>query len=428
LFQKYPVRDYCGQPCGTCSSGRSCLAATAEDGTQASVCVPDDGTCGTVGCGTCPSGSSCDPIAGECVAPMPMIDAGPSVSDAGTCGIYDLPNTPSCCRSCAPDGGSCAANHCYGGWWCDRVACRCRAPAAGMSCTSPDAGTRDGGTDAGVDAGTPVVFDGGIGPDGGVVPHLYFAVLGDTRPSMPDDTANYPTAIITKIFQDIAALQPRPQFIIATGDYMFTAFGNTSTQGGVQMGLYMQARAAYPGVVFAAMGNHECTGGSASDCSSRVTMNMQAYLSALVTPLGRALPYYAFDVRDTAGQWTAKFLITACNAWGPAQKAWFTTELARPTTFTFIARHHPLGSDGPCNLEQDPMIQAATYDGLLVGHTHSVYFSAAKKQLVEGVGGAPISGTANYGYATVEQRPQGGFTVLQYDYQTNTPVSTYVLP
>jgi hypothetical protein len=133
-------------------------------------------------------------------------------------------------------------------------------------------------------------------------------------------------------------------------------------------------------------------------------------------------------VRDSAGQWTSKFLITACNAWGPAQKTWFTSELARPTTYTFIVRHHPLGSDGPCNVEQDPLIQAATYNGLLVGHTHSVYFSAAKKQLVEGVGGATISGTANYGYATVEQKPGGGFTVMQYDYQTNTPVSVYSLP
>jgi hypothetical protein len=424
---QYAGSDFCGRPCGTCPTGESCLLATADDGTQASVCVPDDGTCGKVGCGTCPSGTSCDPIAGQCGASMSMPDGGLPPTDAGTCGTYDLPSTPSCCHSCTPGSGGCGANHCYGGWWCDRSTCRCHAPAATASCTVPDAGQLDAGIDAGVfDAGGR--YDGGVGPGGGLVPHLYFAVVGDTRPNQPDDTPNYPTAVITKIYQDIATLDPRPQFVIATGDYMFTAFGNTSHEGTPQMALYTQARAAYPGPVFGAMGNHECTGGNASDCSGFVSLNMQAYLNALVVPLGYTQPYYSFDVNDTAGQWTAKFLMTSCNTWSSAQKTWFTTQLARATTYTFVIRHHPLFSDGPCNTEQDPMIQAATYTALLVGHTHSVYFSAASKQLVEGVAGAPISGSANYGYATVEQRPAGGFTVLQYDYQTNMPVGTYLLP
>src|SRR5215469_12199732 len=65
--------------------------------------------------------------------------------------------------------------------------------------------TRHGGSDDASSAN---------GSDAAVVPELTFAVLGDTRPAIPEDTGGYPTAIVTKIFQDIAAESPQPQFVI----------------------------------------------------------------------------------------------------------------------------------------------------------------------------------------------------------------------
>src|SRR5439155_26154711 len=129
------------------------------------------------------------------------------------------------------------------------------------------------------------------------------------------------------------------------------------------------------------------------------TNNLEAYANNMLAPINKG-SYYSFRVDDTAGRWTAKFIITACNMWSATQSSWLQSELAVPTTYTFVARHHPLGSNGPCNLEMDGIIRASTtINGFLTGHTHTVYFSGSAKELVEGVGGAPITGTANYGYA-----------------------------
>jgi hypothetical protein len=283
---------------------------------------------------------------------------------------------------------------------------------------SPDAGAP---LDAGAtpDAGPPEW----VSVDGGEVSRLFFAVVGDTRPALIDDTANYPTAIINKIYADIEAMTPRPQFVVATGDYMFAK--TTGTTAASQMALYAQARSGFSGPVFAAMGNHECTGYTNSNCVTQTTANLTAFMNTLVTPMGRTTPYYSVPFRDVNGQWTAKLVVTACNAWDSTQQSWLAAELAKPTTYTFVARHEPTGSTGPCNTTMDSMLQTATYNLLLVGHTHTYYHSG--KMLVEGVGGAPISGSANYGYATVEQQATGGFRVRQYDYQTGQQVSTYTV-
>ena len=49
-------------------------------------------------------------------------------------------------------------------------------------------------------------ISGTVGPDGGTVSRLYFAVVGDTRPAVIDDTGHYPSAVINHIFQEINAL------------------------------------------------------------------------------------------------------------------------------------------------------------------------------------------------------------------------------
>ncbi len=321
-------------------------------------------------------------------------------------------------------------NGCYGGWWCDESSNRCVRPPS--SCGGPsDAGAADAGAaDAGQeDAGQAQGGDAGlfatIGPNGGTASRLYFAVVGDTRPPFIDDTPNYPTATITSIYQAIDAMQPLPQFVLTTGDYMFAR--TTGTQGATQMGKYMSARRNFRGLVFPAFGNHECTGATAGNCvgASSATSNLVAYRDALLTPLAKTDLYYAFDVNDVAGAWTAKFIVAACNAWDSTQQAWLSQQLARSTTFTFVIRHEALGVAAPCTTAMDALLRATPPTLMMVGHTHT--FSHSGTQLVEGVGGAPISGSAVYGYATVEQLTTG-FRVTQFDSARRAVVATFTVP
>jgi hypothetical protein len=412
---QYASDDFCADPCnddGGCDPGEICVQATAFNGADIRTCIPTTGSCSQfAGCGACAAGTTCDFVTGHCVAAP--TDGGVAGLDGGTCGTLLSPATSACCHSCTVGAGDCQANGCYGGWWCDTAAapsCYCRKPPQ----------TCGGGLDAGtVDAG-PVL--GTVAADGGTVSRLYFAVVGDTRPNNLDDSAGYPYPIISKIFEDIQGHSPRPQFVIATGDYMFAS--PMGTQGAVQIAKFSSVAHDFSGPVFAAMGNQECTGYTSSNCAGVTSgnNNYAAYLSGLVAPLGYAKPYYAFRVGALDQTWTAKFLILACNAWDTTQKAWLQTQLASPTTYTFIVRHEPPGStSAPCVSESGELLETATYTMLIVGHSHTYSATPASRELLVGNGGAPSS--TGYGFAIVEQTPEG-FWVTEYDWSTNVPISS----
>ena len=417
---QYGGDDRCGRTClSDCASAERCLDATSTEGKQVRGCVPASGACPPFpGCGACASGTTCDPTTATCV---------PVTGDGGVgsqlCGTLAPPARASCCHSCTPGDSDCQSNGCYGGWWCDTAnqpSCYCTRPPGGSCGSSSDGGARFV-LDAGF-VGTPPT--GNVGPTGGTVSKLYFAIVGDSRPGNPDDTAHYPTSIITKIYADLAAMNPPPQFVVATGDYMFAS--PTSPTANDQMAIYAKAAAQFRnGPLFAAMGNHECTGATASNCSTIMTTNYAAYRKAMVAPLGQTLPYYVVNIGASDTSWTAKLVVVACNAWDPTQSAWLQTTLARPTTYTFVARHEPPGANAPCVNEVDNMLTTASYDMLIVGHTHT--YAHSGKQLIVGNGGAPITGGVPYGYATVEQTA-AGFLVTQYEYSSAAPVSVYVVP
>src|SRR5262249_30538261 len=117
---------------------------------------------------------------------------------------------------------------------------------------------------------------------------LSFAILGDTRPAVVDDTAGYPTAIATAIFKDLQAANPRPPFAVATGDYEFASAAGT--QSGPQLDLYLKARSNFSNDEYPAMGNHECTGYTASNCGPGTTDGAtgiyNTYLQKVLNPLG----------------------------------------------------------------------------------------------------------------------------------------------
>jgi hypothetical protein len=384
--------SYCAPACPSgneCSTDRSCMPASTVEGVQASACIPRTARCGD-GAGT---GSSPAP------APAPN----------GRCGTLSGPDVTAACNSCGTH--PCQANGCYGGWWCNTASSRCQAPPT----TCPGAG--DGGA-VHIDAGGPV--NGAVGPNGGTVSRLFFAVVGDTRPPVINDTKAYPTQVVTQIYADLEGSSPRPSFAVSTGDYLFSTANGT--QAAPQLDIYEKARAGYSGVVFPAMGNHECTGAVDSNCGAGnkdgVTANYSAFLAKVLAPVGKTSPNYVVDVNATDGSWTSKLVFVAGNAWATTDTAWLDGVLARPTTYTFIVRHEPkAASQAPGAHDSEIVMAQHPYTLAIVGHTHT-YGRTGQRQVTIGNGGAPLTGGVNYGYGLIQQRADGAIQVDMVDYAT----------
>ncbi|MBV8760334.1 MAG: metallophosphoesterase [Deltaproteobacteria bacterium] len=278
----------------------------------------------------------------------------------------------------------------------------------------------------------PASGDGSMLPDagGGPISELRFAVVGDTRPANIDDTTAYPTAIITKIWQDIEAESPHPTFAISTGDYMFASPNGSEQQ--VQLGKYMTARAAYTGLQYPAMGNHECTGATDSNCGTGardgITKNMTDFVTTMLHPIGQTQPYYTEKFTAQDGSWTAKFVFVACNAWNTTQASWLTTALSDPTTYTFVVRHEGDSalSQTPCSASSS-IIAAHPLTLKIVGHTHTYAHYASSKEVVVGNGGAPLTSGMNYGYVIVSRNANGTLLVVAKDYMTGATLDTFTI-
>jgi predicted phosphodiesterase len=285
----------------------------------------------------------------------------------------------------------------------------------------------DGAQVTSIDGALP---DGHVGSGGGTVSELRFAVVGDTRPANEDDTSSYPTAIITKIWQDVAAESPAVQFVVSTGDYMF-ANPSGSTQM-TQLNKYMGARSAFSGLQYPAMGNHECTGATASNCGSGtadgVTKNMTDFISTMLQPIGVSQPYYEEKFSAADGSWNAKLVVVACNAWTPTQSSWLTTALAEPTTYTFVVRHEGVDSmsQTPCSASQT-IINAHPLTLLIVGHTHTYRHYASDKEIIVGNGGAPLTSGMNYGYVVITRNANGDLVVTAKDYMTGAALDSFTI-
>lgn len=297
--------------------------------------------------------------------------------------------------------------------------------------TLPEA--TDGGADGGADAGLSPV----LGPLGGALEQLTFAVVGDTRPATQDDNAGYPTGVITQIYKDISALSPQPGFVVATGDYQYTTPGGGNAK--IQIGNYATAMKLFPGPVFPAMGNHECTGYTKSECGSGdgnpdgMTTNLTEFIGQLLGPISQPKPYYAIPLHATDGSWTAKVVVVAANAWDDVQSAWLEQALSPSTTYTFVVRHEPSSVGGKCPgvPPSDAIIQAHPYTMLLVGHSHTYeHVNGSYQELIVGNGGAPIytsrwdPTTIPFGFALITRGSDGNLKVTQYDSSSNSPTGS----
>jgi hypothetical protein len=455
---------------GQCSGGGSCTAANCPSGCcNGNTCVPyaseNNNQCGTGGasCAACGTGQSCNP-SGQCTGESCSSANCPSgCCNGSTCVPYANENN----NQCGASGAACAAcgtglscngsGQCTGTTGCNSSNCAggccngstCVPYASENNNTCGTGGAACAACTTGQTCNTGACTGGGtVGNNGGSVPSLYFAVVGDTRPGSNNANSSYPTAIITKIYQDLEALNPKPQFILTTGDYQFDDPG--ATTGGqlnsdVQIGYYAQAQTNWTGgPVFMAMGNHECNGYTNSNldltqnpptCDGVASTNYTSWYSKLVAPLGKTLPYYTIPINATDGSWTSKFIIVACNAWDSTQQTWLQTQLATPTTYTFLVRHEdPTATTGPCVSAMDSMLASATYTALIVGHVHQYCsgtlssstsceypWTGSPKGFVVGNGGAV---TSNDGYVTVQQNGST-FTVTDFDYSTNGTVASF---
>jgi len=180
------------------------------------------------------------------------------------------------------------------------------------------------------------------------------------------------------------------------------------------------------------MGNHECTGATASNCGpgarDGVTANMTDFISTMLAPIGIDLPYYTETITATDNTWTAKFVVVACNAWNTTQATWLDQALAQPTDYTFVVRHESAStmSQTPCAQSQT-IISAHPLTLLIVGHTHTYAHYASSKEVIVGNGGAPLTTGTNYGYVIVARNASGTLTVTAYDYMTHAVLNTFTI-
>ena len=269
----------------------------------------------------------------------------------------------------------------------------------------------------------------GAGSGGGTLDDLVFAVVGDTRPANVDDTAGYPTAIVQQIFADVQADPAQPRFAVTTGDYMFAS--TTGSAVDPQLDLYLGARASYTGVVYPAMGNHECNGYTDSNCGpagkNGEPPNYTEFMGRMVSDIGESSAYYIERFAAADKSWTAKFIFVAANAWDADQNALVTTWLEQePTTYTFVVRHEAHYSTTAPGVPPTTLLLATVPNTLLItGHTHTYERVPEYKEIIVGNGGAPLTGDFDYGYAIVARQPDGTLQITMKDYMTLAVLDQY---
>lgn len=213
---------------------------------------------------------------------------------------------------------------------------------------------------------------------------------------------------------------PQPLFVVSTGDYQFAS--TQDTESAPQLGLYLAARQQFPGPWFPALGNHECTGGTASNCgagnANGITPNYSNFMSMMLGPINQSNPYYAIMINAADSSWTSKLVFVAANAWDSTQESWLQTTLAQATTYTFVIRHEPNDAKtAPGTTPSESIITQYPLTLEICGHTHN--YSHSGDRIVMGNGGAPLTGRTDYGYGIVAQRSDGAIVVDEYDYLTN---------
>jgi hypothetical protein len=415
-----------------CGPGATCFAA----GGGISVCYPTRQTCQgytETGATTASAGPTTAGTSGTTGTPITW-PTGATSTTTGTSGSacpgYAPPDMPAGC-TCA-SGHTCPANNCYGGWYCELSDDKCVAPPAQCSggtsstTTTGSGTTTSGATTTGTTTSGTTGVPGAIGPHGGSVNLLHFAMSGDTRPPSCEDTANYPSAIINAIGD--AEKRAGAQFALDLGDHMYVC-NNAASAATAQMNLFMQGTQHFGGTWFMTEGNHECMGSGSGSCPTGSTnVNFQAFLQALA-PIS-STPYYSVNVQTSLGLATLVFI--ADNSWDTTQESWLKSTLAQAdqnAKYTLVAKHHP-ESDSSISSNSTIMqiIRAHKFALLLTGHAHQYQHQTTDsgRDLILGNGGAPLISTGTFnGYAMVDQLADGRLQVSVYDVADGTKMDEW---
>ncbi len=398
--------EYCAPDCSqgqACSADRFCASVATAAGQQASLCLPRMAACGVSTTSTTSASNTSS-----------------STGSGEMCGSLLGPDLTACCTGCQSAHQTCQANGCYGGWYCNTDSCHCQAPPDPSTCGTASSSTSTSATSSSSTGGGG--NGGSVGPSGGTLDTLAFGVIGDTRPPNEGQISAYPTTIITKIAQSLQAATPRLPFAISTGDYQFS--DPSTTEAAAQFSVYLTARNNFTNIVFPAMGNHECTGATASNCGSGntdgITKSYTSFLQMLLAPINQTKPYYSINIQSTSGAWTAKFVFVAANAWDSTQSSWLSSTLGQATTYTFVVRHEDsTANTAPGVNPSETIIHQHPYTIEICGHTHTYAHYGSEHLVVVGNGGAPLTGSINYGYVIARQRSDGAMLFQSFDYDTN---------
>jgi len=258
---------------------------------------------------------------------------------------------------------------------------------------------------------------------GGTVNRLAFGVLGDIRPPLPDDTSGYPNPTVQAIVASMGSM--KPEFAVATGDYMFVEYLPSSASAQLTSLLADEKPLGVP--IFHAMGNHECQSFTDVNCPMlNESTNVTTFLSMLLpwTPV----PWFSFVVHTDFGD--AKFVFIAVNAWTDAQATWLTQTMSNPTPYTFVIRHHPTPDAGSPSsatgvAASDAILDRYPVTLFLFGHVHE-YSHLTANRVVSGNSGAPLD-AGDYGFLYVLQRPDGNIQVSEYGTSGGTATDTWAV-
>jgi hypothetical protein len=279
-----------------------------------------------------------------------------------------------------------------------------------------------------------VPITGSVGTSGGQVSRLFFGVSGDARPTMCNETYDYPTGVLNSIYQQMAAANV--QFAVDTGDHMFVCQNGAQSDADNQMNLYVSATqllGAKP--TFLTLGNHDCvsmTNPSYCSINGFTTVNFTSFMNALSSI--SQLPYYSFDVTTSFG--LARFVIIADNAWSSDQDTWLNQTLSdaqQNAKYIFVFRHHPLdNTDMPDFQHITQIIQMYRHTAVIVGHTHEMrldhWNDPSGRTFIVGNAGAPLATNFTWnGYMLVEQLNDTGFSLRFYDASSGNQMNAYMV-
>jgi len=213
---------------------------------------------------------------------------------------------------------------------------------------------------------------------------LRFAVIGDSRPHY-DDIFTQP-AVFGKMLKDMEAQEPRPAFLLHTGDIIL----GWSWNEGVLRKEYERYREAVKGVpfpIYIALGNHE---GFSGQCVSM----FRKYFGPTWYSFDREGYHFVILDNSAAGHYLKL---------GDEQEAWLKKDLEgnKGKKGTFVAMHVPIvGDEMELWLEIDAadrdrlhkLFLANNVKAVFQGHKH-IYELCVRdgiKYVTTGGGGAPV--------------------------------------